>query len=241
MIFGFAADVTGACHEKAQERRSPVSREHATLDGTVPVPPVRRAGPPDALRVLRERTTASHARLDAGLAGDDQRVTDEASYVRLLQVLATLHAEVETPLHEWVETTPWVREALGDAPLPSRAALFADDLAGLGAAPPRETAPTTYDDARGLATLYLLAGSSKGARVLLRGLPDDVAPGARRGLTDAASRDSARLWGAVVGALGEPLARAHPDTHLELAAAAGDRAVDVFGALHGVAAGRRAS
>ena len=64
-----------------------------------------------------------------------------------------------------------------------------------------------YDDARGLASLYLLAGSSKGARVLLRGLPDHVGPAARTGLTDASSRDSARLWGAVVTALGEPLER----------------------------------
>jgi hypothetical protein len=41
--------------------------------------------------------------------------------------------------------------------------------------------------------------------------------------------------------LGEPFARAHPSTHLDLAAAAADRAADVFGALHGLADGARAS
>jgi hypothetical protein len=205
------------------------------------LPPVRRSGPPDALRVLRERTSSPHAGLDAGLTGDDRRVADEPSYLRLLHVLATLHAGVEAPLHEWVGVTPWVRDALGDVPLPARAGLFADDLVSLGATAPDPHLAEEYDDAHGLATLYLLAGSSKGARVLLRGLPDDVAPGARRGLTDAASRDSARLWGAVVSLLGAPLARAHPSTHLDLAAAAADRAAGVFGALHALVDGRRAS
>ena len=205
-------------------------------------PAERRAGPPDALRVLRERTSASHAGLDSGLTGDERRVADEPSYLRVLHVLAGLHADVEPALHAWVGATPWVREALGGAPLPARAALFADDLASLGApAPATQRRPEVYDDARGLATLYLLAGSAKGARVLLKGLPDDVAPAARRGLTDAASRDSARLWGAGVQRLGDPLAQAHPATHLDVAAEAADRAVDVFGALQGQADRRRAS
>ena len=197
---------------------------------------------PAALRLLRQRTATSHAGLDASLSGEERRVTDDSSYLRLLRVLATLHATIEPPLHAWVDATPWVREALDGATLPARAGLYADDLTGLGA--PLATRPVPaeeYDDAHGLATLYLLAGSAKGARVLLRGLPDHVAPGDRRGLTDAASRESARLWGAVVGALGEPLARAHPATHLDLAAAAADRAVDVFGSLHDVADRRRAS
>ncbi len=203
--------------------------------------PARPAGPPAALRVLRERTSASHAGLDDSLTGDDRRVSDEASYVRLLHVLASLHAGVEGSLDAWVGQTPWVREALRGAVLPARADLFADDLRRLGASPPVRPAAETYDDSRGLATLYLLAGSAKGARVLLRGLPEHVAPGARRGLTDAASRESARLWGAVVAVLGEPLARAHPERHLDLAAAAGDRAVEVFGGLHGMLREQRAS
>ena len=207
---------------------------------------MRRSAPPAALRTLRERTSASHAGLDVSLSGDERRVTDEAGYLRLLRVLATLHAEVEPPLHAWVAGTPWVGEALGGARLPARAALFADDLVSLGAQAPTRRTPgaEVYDDARGLATLYLLAGSAKGARVVLKGLPDHVAPGARSGLSDAASRDSAVLWGAVVGALGEPLARAHPTTHLELAEAAAEQAAAVFGELHDLAApagDRRAS
>ncbi len=217
-------------------------REHASTATGVVVP---RSGPSPALRILRERTTTAHAGLDAGLAGADRRVGDVAAYLRLLGVLASLHSATEAPLRVWVAATPWVREALGEAALPERARLYAGDLARLGAATPAAPPPSvdgeTYDDARGLATLYLLAGSAKGARVLLRGLPDDLAPEARTGLRDAASRDSARLWGAVVAMLGEPLARAHPSTHLELAAAAADRAVEVFGSLHALVGRRRAS
>jgi heme oxygenase len=201
---------------------------------------VRRSGPPSALRVLRQRTSAAHARLDARLSGDEHRVTDEASYARLLGVLTALHLTTERPLHAWVAGTPWVSAALAGVALPDRADLLAADLADLGvpAVDSADGPAPTYDDAQGLAVLYLLAGSSKGARVLLKGLPDHVAPGARRGLTDAASRDSALLWGAVVDVLGEPLTEAHPTTHLELAAAAGDHAVAVFGALQTRAASR---
>ena len=207
----------------------------------VDVSSARPSGPPAALRVLRERTSVPHAGLDDSLTGDDRRVSDEASYLRLLHVLASLHVAVEDSLDAWVSSTPWVREALGEAVLPARAALYADDLRSLGATPPGSPAVEAYDDSRGLATLYLLAGSAKGARVLLRGLPDHVAPAARSGLTDAASRESARLWGAVVSVLGEPLARAHPESHLDLAAAAADRAAELFGGLHGLARESRAS
>ena len=168
-------------------------------------------------------------------------MTDLPSYLRLLGVLGALHAATEPALHAWVAATPWVRDALGDAVLPARADLYAADLRLLGAEAPAGAHDEEYDDARGLATLYLLAGSAKGARVLLRGLPDDLAPESRTGLSDAASRDSARLWGAVVGVLGEPLARAHPSTHLDLAATAADRANDVFGSLRRLSGERRAS
>ena len=218
-----------------------VPREHVRRDaGSAPT---RRTPVPPALRLLRQRTSSAHGVLDSGLAGDDHRVDDVAGYVRLLTVLAELHASVERSLHHWVGSTPWVREALAGAPLPSRAPLYADDLTSLGVASPAPHPVETYDDARGLATLYLLAGSSKGARVLLRGLPDDVAPGSRRGLNDAASRDSAVLWGAVVRVLGEPLEEAHPGSSLAVAAAAADRAVEVFARLHRLAdqrAGREA-
>jgi heme oxygenase len=190
--------------------------------------------------VLRDRTSSAHGALDSGLAGHDHRVDERDDYVRLLTVLAELHASVEGSLHRWVESTPWVREALGGATLPSRTHLYADDLASLGEQSPAPHPVETYDDARGLACLYLLAGSSKGARVLLKGLPDDVAPGSRRGLGDAASRDSAVLWGAVVGLLGDPLEQAHPGDEVEVAAAAGDHAVDVFARLHRLAGPDRA-
>ncbi len=208
-------------------------REHTrTAEGSTR----RRSSVPPALLLLRERTATAHHDLDAGLAGHDRSVGDVPAYVRLLTVLGELHASVEGSLRSWVEATPWVGEALDGATLPSRAALYAHDLADLGAPAPAPHADEAYDDARGLATLYLLAGSAKGARVLLRGLPDDLAPDARRGLTDAASRDSALLWGRVVALLGEPLERAHPTSHLELAALTADRAVGVFGRLHGLAA-----
>lgn len=213
-------------------------REHArTADGGSA--PARRTPVPAALRLLRERTSSAHGALDAGLAGHDHLVDDLGDYVRLLTVLAELHASVEASLHHWVESTPWVREALAGATLPSRAAMYADDLASLGEPAPAPHPVETYDDARGLACLYLLAGSSKGARVLLKGLPDHVAPASRRGLGDAASRDSAVLWGAVVGLLGEPLEQAHPGNELEVAAAAADRAVDVFAQLHRLAGPQR--
>jgi heme oxygenase len=216
-----------------------VPRERASTDDAASqrssdVPTTRAPGPPAALRVLRERTATSHAALDLGLSGHERSVGDEASYLRLVQVLATLHADVEVPLHTWVAATPWVSAALDGAELPARTALYADDLARLGAVAPAPRTAEPYDDARGLAVLYLLAGSAKGARMLLKGLPDHVAPAARSGLRDAASRESARLWGAVVTTLGAPLAQAHPATHLDLAAAAAEQAADVFGALHGL-------
>ena len=211
-------------------------REHAP-NAAGPTAP-RRTPVPPALTLLRDRTSSAHTTLDAGLAGHDRRILDEPDYARLISVLAELHAAVEDSLQAWVEATPWVRDALGDAVLPSRAGLYADDLAGLGATRPAPHPVEAYDDAQGLATLYLLSGSAKGARVLLKGLPEGLADASRTGLQDAASRDSARLWGAVVALLGEPLEQAHPTGHRALASAAADHAVDVFARLHGLAAQR---
>lgn len=193
-----------------------------------------------ALGVLRARTTEAHHGLDARLAGPAGRVTDEASYARLLTVLATLHARTERPLRDWVARTPWVRESLGETVLPARAEAYAADLAALGAPVPAVTPDPAYDDATGLAALYLLAGSSKGGRVLLHGLPDHVGPAARRGLTAAASPASARLWRGVLHTLDEPVERAHPGAHLELAGAASRAAVTLFEELSDLAADDRA-
>jgi len=191
---------------------------------------------------LRRHTGRAHDSLDASLA-DDGRIVDVASYARLLTVLADLHGRAEDPLHSWVAATPWARDSLAEAPLSRRAGLFAADLA-LVDAEARPVAPDPpYDDARGLAALYLLAGSTMGARVLLRSLPTEVAPQARTGLTDAASSGSSRTWRAVMAMFGEPLERAHPGRHRELAERAALEARSVFARLQGLAhcAGRRAS
>ena len=199
-------------------------------------------GAPDALVELRRRTGRAHDSLDASLA-DDGRIPDLAAYTRLLTVLADLHGRAEEPLHSWVAATPWARDALAEAPLSRRAGLFAADLSLVGAEAPRTVPDPPYDDARGLAALYLLTGSTKGARVLLRNLPPDVAPHARAGLTDAAAPASTRTWRAVMAMLGEPLERAHPGRHRELAQRAAVEAGSVFARLAGLAhvAGRRAS
>ena len=72
--------------------------------------------------------------------------------------------------------------------------------------------------------LYLLGGSSAGARVLLRGLPDDVPRAARRGLTDASGPESSRLWQAVLRLLTTPARE-------PLATRAADEADALFGWL----------
>ena len=201
-----------------------------------------RGRAPDALVELRRHTGRAHDSLDASLA-DEGRIVDLAAYTRLLTVLADLHARAEDPLHSWLAATPWARDSLAEAPLSRRAGLFVDDLSRLGAEAPPVAPDPPYDDARGLAALYLLSGSTNGARVLLRRLPSDVAPQARSGLTDAASSGSARTWRAVMAMFGEPLQRAHPGRHRELARRAAVEAGSVFARLEGLArtATRRAS
>jgi heme oxygenase len=210
----------------------------ATSSGPRPA----RGRTPDALAELRRHTSRAHDSLDASLA-DDGRIADVAAYTRLLRVLADLHARAEDPLHSWLAATPWARDSLAEAPLSRRAGLFAADLSRLGAEARPVTPDPPYDDARGLAALYLLSGSTNGARVLLRRLPSDVAPRARCGLTDAASSGSAHTWRAVRAMFGEPLERAHPGRHRDLARRAAVEAGSVFARLEGLAhgAGRRAS
>lgn len=147
-----------------------------------------------ALESLRLRTRRAHEDLDAALTAPAGRVSDLGGYVRLLSTLSALHAVTDEPLRAWVHRTPWVRGRLDPGLLPQRGALYAADLAALGR-PDRAVAARTdrCDDARGLGHLYVVAGSSKGARVVLRHLPDDVAPEARRGLHDAAEAGT-RLW-----------------------------------------------
>lgn len=177
----------GASHRGGALDREPDPRERLT-----------------ALQLLRRRTTHAHHRLDSGLVGEDLTVRDDATYVRLLGVLSHLHARTEGPLRAWVARTPWVDDRLGGAPLPTRTALFAADLLALGADVDPPPADHPYDDAAGIAALYLLAGSTKGARALRSRLPHHVGVGCRRGLDDACSAGSRRLWPAVHSLLTRP-------------------------------------
>lgn len=180
-------------------------------------------GAPGALETLRLRTRAAHEGLDATLSGPDGRIVDTAGYRRLLTTLATLHAHTDEPLRRWAATSGWLRDHLDPAVLPRRSSLYASDLARLGvggrAVPTPRT--TACDDGRGLGYLYVVAGSTKGARVVLRGLPADLAPDARAGLSDAAAPGAARLWQGCRSVLTTPL----PE---ELVARAADEAERLF-------------
>lgn len=183
---------------------------------------------PDALDALRRRTRAAHEGLDAVLSGPGGRIVDTAGYVRLLGTLSSLHAHTDDVLHAWADRSDWVRDHLDPAVLPRRSALYASDLARVGA-PERAAAavtpgPDDRDDGRALGLLYVVAGSTKGARVVLRGLPDDLAPDARSGLTDAATPAGARLWQGCRSVLTTPL----PE---ELVARAADEAARLFALL----------
>ena len=175
-----AREVDGASH-----RGGALDREHEPRERLT------------ALHLLRRRTTDAHHRLDAGLVGPDLTVRDDATYVRLLRVLVHLHARTEAPLRSWVGRTPWVRDRVEPMALPERTRLYSDDLRGLGAPVDLPPADSPYDDAAGIAALYLLAGSTKGARALRSRLPDHVGAGCRLGLDDACSAGSRRLWPAV--------------------------------------------
>ncbi len=154
-----------------------------------------RAAGSSPLQALRHRTRSAHEGLDTALSGPDRRIVDPAGYLRLLTTLATLHAHTDEPLHRWAAGPGWVNDHLDPAVLPRRSELYASDLVRLGATPctpqPR-TGPC--DDGQALGLLYVVAGSTKGARMVLRGLPVDLAPDARAGLTDAAAPGAVRLW-----------------------------------------------
>jgi len=178
--------------------------------------------------VLRRRTREAHDALDRALTGPTGRVASSEDYLRVLHTLHALHAGSEERLRRWVDGSPLAAGIAGDVELPDRAALYAGDLLALGEPVPHEPDPTgsdhPVDDAEGIALLYLLSGSSAGARVLLHGLPEDVPRAARRGLTDAAGPGSARLWQAVRGLLAAPAEE-------PLASRAADEADALFGRL----------
>jgi heme oxygenase len=178
------------------------------------------------LDVLRGRTRQVHQDLDDTLTAPLGRVTDPSGYLRLLTTLSSLHAHTDAPLGAWVSATPWVRDRIDLALLPRRSALYASDLAALGH-PDRAARPRAEvcDDARGLGYLYVVAGSSKGARLVLHQLPDGLGADARRGLGDAADA-GARLWRDCRQVLTTPL----PE---DLVARAAEEAAGLFGVLLG--------
>lgn len=195
--------------------------QHAAGRRTPTADPPRAAGS-SALDALRRRTRSAHEGLDTALSGPGGRIVDTAGYLRLLTTLSTLHAHTDEPLRRWAAGSGWVGDHLDPDVLPRRSPLYAADLARLGAAP-RPPTPRTgpCDDGQALGLLYVVAGSTKGARMVLRGLPDDLAPDARAGLSDAAAPGAARLWQGCRSVLTTPLPA-------ELVARAADEAERLF-------------
>lgn len=129
-------------------------------------------------------------------------------YIRLLQVLHALHAEADPLLERWVRTSQSFRHLT----IATRMPALASDLTALGMPPleriqlhdlPR-TSPGLLTDPAGVALLYVIAGSSIGARVILRSLPLSVPQNARNGLTQGASTQSAALWSGLLTLLARP-------------------------------------
>jgi heme oxygenase len=129
-------------------------------------------------------------------------------YARLVQLLHSLHTAADPLLVAWVKSS----RACAHLSIPLRASGFASDLAALGVAPlpalsftclPR-TAAGTLTDPAGIGLLYVVAGSSLGARVLLRNLSSSVPLQARAGLEHGASPPSVQLWAAVITLLARP-------------------------------------
>lgn len=178
--------------------------------------------------VLRGRTREAHEALDRALTGPTGALGTAADYARVLRTLHALHAAGEGRLRRWADASRLVAGRLDDVTLPDRAALYAGDLLALGEAPAvvpgAEEPGRPVDDAEGLALLYLMTGSAAGARILLRGLPDGVPRTARRGLSDAAGPESARLWTAVRTLLAAPAEE-------PLATRASEEAEALFGRL----------
>lgn len=129
-------------------------------------------------------------------------------YLRLVQVLHALHAAADPLLTAWAKDS----RTCGHLSIPLRAPSFAHDLTALSAAPlaqlsvsdlPR-TAAGRLTEPAGIGLLYVVAGSSLGARVLLRRLPRSVPLQARAGLEHGASAASVQLWAAVLTLLALP-------------------------------------
>lgn len=162
-------------------------------------------GPHRPLReVLREAGAAPHAQLDAVFTA---HLSSVAGYIYLLQTLESFHRSSDVALSSWVAgsgTAP-------DVTVPERSAALRRDLLRLGsrARPPLDLSDLPRDPRTGLLTtgaglalLYVVAGSSIGARIVLRQLSDVVPADARAGLREGAGPAGSRLWQATLVALG---------------------------------------
>lgn len=131
-----------------------------------------------------------------------------SDYVRIVQLLHALHTSADPLLVAWAKNS----NTNAHLQIPLREPHFASDLQALGAAfLPRlslnnlpRTAAGQLTEPAGIGLLYVVAGSSLGARVLLRHLPHSVPPQARAGLEHAASPPSVQLWTAVLTLLALP-------------------------------------
>lgn len=152
---------------------------------------------------LRTASAAPHARLDAAFA---VRTGSVSGYAALLQVLHRFHTSADPLLTAWAAGSP----AAPTVTVPEREAALRRDLLALDVAPlppadlsvlPRDAASGLLTAGAGLGLLYVVAGSSVGARVLLRQLPPAVPVQARAGLAEGAGEASAQLWRTTVQAL----------------------------------------
>jgi len=116
----------------------------------------------DVLRRLRTGTAAEHRAVEDTL----DLLSPTLTRSRLVDVLQRMHgfwAAAEAGLDDWARTHP-ADAARVEWPRRRRAALFAADLAALGAAPSsdRPALPPVEDTDTALGRLYVLEGSSLG-------------------------------------------------------------------------------
>lgn len=125
---------------------------------------------PDVLQLLRTGTAAEHERLERSL----DLLDPELDRGRLTAVLTRMHAfwrRAEEGLDDWAARFPADADAV-TWPARRRTALFAADLAALGAAPAVDgpaLAPVSGTD-EALGRLYVLEGSTLGGTFIDRHL-----------------------------------------------------------------------
>lgn len=173
------------------------------------------ASRPWSLRaVLRARTQAAHATVDAALwpylaGGDD-------GYAKFLRASAGALLPLERALE-----AAGVARYVADWPERRRSAAVLADLASLGTAPPAPAAvPPVRSEAHAFGMLYTLEGSRLGARAVLPGVL--ASAGARvRGAVRFLDHGEARLWPDFLERLeASRAARRAPDEAVEGALAA---------------------